>query len=695
MEKIKRNFIKVKGYILTRRFLMSSIIVILLLLPSGIILTKYINNKEKVIEKEVVANNTDDSKNVAKGTINTDVISDNISRHTLSDGFSDLSNNSSVSSSTTNNSSSGSMSTNIIDKSSISGVNIEILEGHEFNPRKDLKLKATDNNGRDISDNIIIEKNNVNTTVPGIYNVKVHIKLSNGQSKEKEFTVTVKETRLDVLVKSFKATKMNVKKNEKIGFELDLNVSKKHVTPIAVMVNGQEYTLYKGNENIIEKLMNIRNYKLFIDAKNASGIYQYNLEYVKMSNGSWINLGENTVNVEVLKDEATIKNFSYEELSIEKKIGLKFDLEDLDNTASNLRLEVYKDDKLLESKKLNKISSYTMNIDTKSNGVYNLKILADIDLNQNSTKNSTLFNKEIFTTFIKVSNINQTSLTGKDAEIIQGEKFDPIKDLDLKATDFDGEDITNQILIENNDIDTNIVGQYDIVAYIINKNGEKYSSTFKLTINPSAIKEDTDGNISDSDIFMEQNLEENLFSRLIKFKKEDESKLRISSNTIDGSSTETLRQYIVINGSVKKSDGSAPEGRIEVELPTAMAFSVDQDGNFLSGYYTITNKSSVGISVSVATFTDSNPNGGITIKSKDKSLDGLDRSNLHLELVGKQNSIDLGKSITSPMKLLDLNPLDVDTIKLIGEAGNRSNEAVDEKGISDNFSLVFNIKKKN
>lgn len=695
MEKIKRNFIKVKGYILTRRFLMSSIIVILLLLPSGIILTKYINNKEKVIEKEVVANNTDDSKNVAKGTINTDVISDNISRHTLSDGFSDLSNNSSVSSSTTNNSSSGSISTNIIDKSSISGVNIEILEGHEFNPRKDLKLKATDNNGRDISDNIIIEKNNVNTTVPGIYNVKVHIKLSNGQSKEKEFTVTVKETRLDVLVKSFKATKMNVKKNEKIGFELDLNVSKKHVTPIAVMVNGQEYTLYKGNENIIEKLMNIRNYKLFIDAKNASGIYQYNLEYVKMSNGSWINLGENTVNVEVLKDEATIKNFSYEELSIEKKIGLKFDLEDLDNTASNLRLEVYKDDKLLESKKLNKISSYTMNIDTKSNGIYNLKILADIDLNQNSTKNSTLFNKEIFTTFIKVSNINQTSLTGKDAEIIQGEKFDPIKDLDLKATDFDGEDITNQILIENNDIDTNIVGQYDIVAYIINKNGEKYSSTFKLTINPSAIKEDTDGNISDSDIFMEQNLEENLFSRLIKFKKEDESKLRISSNTIDGSSTETLRQNIVINGSVKKSDGSAPEGRIEVELPTAMAFSVDQDGNFLSGYYTITNKSSVGISVSVATFTDSNPNGGITIKSKDKSLDGLDRSNLHLELVGKQNSIDLGKSITSPMKLLDLNPLDVDTIKLIGEAGNRSNEAVDEKGISDNFSLVFNIKKKN
>ncbi len=116
-----------------------------------------------------------------------------------------------------------------------------------------------------------------------------------------------------------------------------------------------------------------------------------------------------------------------------------------------------------------------------------------------------------------------------------------------------------------------------------------------------------------------------------------------------------------------------------------MAFSVDQDGNFSSGYYTITNNSSVRISVSVATFRDSNPNGGITIKSKDKSLDGLDRSNLHLELVGKQNSIDLGKSITSPMKLLDLNPLDVDTIKLIGEAGKEVMKLLMKKVYLKNF----------
>lgn len=72
--------------------------------------------------------------------------------------------------------------------------------------------------------------------------------------------------------------------------------------------------------------------------------------------------------------------------------------------------------------------------------------------------------------------------------------------------------------------------------------------------------------------------------------------------------------------------GVLQKEELKLNYQQLAAFSVDQDGNFLSGYY-ITNKSSVGISVSVATFADSNPNGGITIKSKDKSLDGLDRSN--------------------------------------------------------------------
>ena len=75
-----------------------------------------------------------------------------------------------------------------------------------------------------ISDNIIIEKNNVNTTIPGSYIVKASVRLSNGQYKEKEFTVTVKETTFRCFfINLLNQLKVNVKKGEKIGFDLDLN----------------------------------------------------------------------------------------------------------------------------------------------------------------------------------------------------------------------------------------------------------------------------------------------------------------------------------------------------------------------------------------------------------------------------------------------------------------------------------------
>ena len=225
MKKLKDICKDTLSYIAARRLLRYSIITIIILLPTGVILTnKYLNSKENNIEKieEQVSSKNESSKDVTKGTIKTDVVKDNAySKHTLGDGFSTLSDNgSSNSSSSSNNSISSDTSANV-DKSSISGINLEILEGHDFNPRKDLKLQATDINGSNISDNIIIEKNNVNTTVPGTYTIKVSVRLSSGISKEKEFTVTVKETRLDVSLQAFKAIKNNIKKGEKIGFELD------------------------------------------------------------------------------------------------------------------------------------------------------------------------------------------------------------------------------------------------------------------------------------------------------------------------------------------------------------------------------------------------------------------------------------------------------------------------------------------
>ena len=323
MNKLKSTFKKTLSYIVARRTLRYSAIIIIImgLLPTVYILNnKYFDNKKNTIEKveDDLKNLNSKDKNITKGTINTDAVVDKeISKHTLKGGFSTLSENSSSSNNSSNSSSSNKVSPNIsqntsinINKSSINGIDLEILEGAEFNAKKDLKLKATDEDGSNISDRIIIEKNNVNTTVPGIYTVKASVKLSNGQSKEKEFTVTVKETRLDISLESFKTAKQNIKKGEKIGFEVDFKVSKNHIKPIAVMLNGQEQPLYEGNQNIINRLINKKNYKLFVDASNTAGEYEYNLEYVKMSNGSWISLGQNITTINVLKQEASINSFN-------------------------------------------------------------------------------------------------------------------------------------------------------------------------------------------------------------------------------------------------------------------------------------------------------------------------------------------------------------------------------------------------
>lgn len=787
MIKLKNIYRKTLSYIATRKLLKYSIIIILLFIPTGAILTnKFFNNNKEKIQQQV-SDNKDKDKNVASATIKTDVKKDNnISRHTLSDGFEELSETNSSNNNSSNNTNNSTKPSIIIDKSSLSGMDIEILEGHEFNPKKDLKLKATDKNGSDISDNIIIEKNTVNTINPGNYAVRASVRLSDGQKKEKEFTVAVKEIRLDVALESFKPVKEMAKKGEKIVFDLDLNVSKNHVTPTLAMINGKEYTLYKGEERILDKLTNKKRYKVITNAIDISGIQQFNLEHVKMSNGSWISLGENIANVEVLKEVASVKNFTYEEQSRYKRVKAKFNLEDIDNTASNLKLEFYKDNELVKTEVLDKKSEYEVYLPTTSNGKYNFKILADVNLTQGTAKNN-VSKEAIFTTTVSVSNINQSSLIGKDTEIIQGDKFDPVKDLSLKATDFDGENITDKIVVEDNNLDTNIVGKHNVSAYVVNKNGQKYSKEFNVTVKPIAeviefnptkdefgldenisfevklkiernnavadkaiindevvnlvpnkfknsfgniktysaelngesndgnkkyslskiimndgkeftLKKDTSVKVLNSDVYIDSQDEPSL-SRML-FSNNNASNHKMissrSNGTVSGNDTETIVHNVKVSGTVTKSDGNAPAGKIQVELPTAMAFTVDQNGNFNSATYTVSNKSSVGISVSVSEFRDTNQNSGITVKPISEDISSLDRSNLHLALVGNKGKyVDLGKTITDPVEVLDVKASDSSIIQLLGESGKADGQEVDDNGAKEDFTLVFKIKKKN
>lgn len=171
------------------------------------------------------------------------------------------------------------------------------------------------------------------------------------------------------------------------------------------------------------------------------------------------------------------------------------------------------------------------------------------------------------------------------------------------------------------------------------------------------------------------------------------------TNTIGGDLNDTLTPEVKITGSVKNSTGQAPAGRLEVELPTTMSFTVDQDGNFKGVDYKVTNNSSVGITVGVSQFKEGNPaeNGGIILKTKDEEIASMTRENVKLVLIGDGTShVDLANKseISSGIPLLTIKPSGVGVMKLTGDAGKAKNGGdVETNGVKEDFTLIFEIKK--
>ncbi len=173
-----------------------------------------------------------------------------------------------------------------------------------------------------------------------------------------------------------------------------------------------------------------------------------------------------------------------------------------------------------------------------------------------------------------------------------------------------------------------------------------------------------------------------------------------TDKTITGNDTDTLTHDVTVSGTVRKSDGQAPAGRLEVELPTTMAFTVDQEGNFTGANYKVTNRSAVPVRLSVAEFRETDSAGGITLNEigafnpADK-----DRSNVAISLDGNVDgqftSVDLSQvSSSSEEAILDVKAGDAGVLTLTGEAGTKKEGAVETSGAKEDFTLVFKIKKK-
>ena len=173
-----------------------------------------------------------------------------------------------------------------------------------------------------------------------------------------------------------------------------------------------------------------------------------------------------------------------------------------------------------------------------------------------------------------------------------------------------------------------------------------------------------------------------------------------NTTTITGNDTETLTHDVTVSGTVRKSNGEAPAGKLEVELPTTMAFTVDEEGNFNGANYKVTNRSAVGIRLSVAEFRETDSNGGITLNQ----VSGFnpadkDRANIAMSLDGNVDgnatSVDLSQVTAGTEEdVLDVGANDAGILRLSGQAGTKKdNSNLESNGAKEDFTLVFKVKK--
>ena len=173
-----------------------------------------------------------------------------------------------------------------------------------------------------------------------------------------------------------------------------------------------------------------------------------------------------------------------------------------------------------------------------------------------------------------------------------------------------------------------------------------------------------------------------------------------ANTVVTGDETKELDASVTVTGNITDKTGQVAAGQIQVEVPTAMAFTVNKDGKFTAAQsYTITNQSAVAVSLSVDNFTESNPNGDIeVIETNGFTASSEERSTVAMSITGNTGkTADLakvrdGSESEDNKKVLKIKSNSQGSLTLNGVAGTAPG-AVDSNAISENFTLVFKIKK--
>lgn len=583
-----------------------------------------------------------------------------------------------------------------VDKSAFVGKDMIISEGDNFEPFETLQLSAKDVDGKNITKKIVITENNVDIYKPGLYTVKANVQLSNGNIIYKEFLVRVEPVKLQLAVNDIQVSRDILKKRESYTMSFKVDSSKDYIDVATVNINGKMYYPNKTTKRRFFSKDDV--YTIQLVANDKAGVEDINFNTITMTDGTVVDINE-LKTVEVLKDEASIKDMVIDNISDDGEVAISFFIKDIDDTISKAKLYVYdEEENVIVEKEVEKNKTINSILNVNKNGVYKIKIVADenVEFVAQNTKDSK--RKELYSTSIEVKNARFSDNSIKEANvdiasyIVYNDENDFINQLSfaqIKAGDGLEEDTDS----ENPD-------GSDSSDETPNPNpGPNPDQDSGVNGDASDSSEPDDGDAGNGsgttdrkDVFIED-------------KNNPQGETSEPKYTRGYTTKDKLHVVIPTKGKMKEDAGETPHGRFNVTVPTTASFTVKNNSEFIGTSIKITNNGEKPVDVSVANFIDVDGDYGIKLITDTQVDENKKRNevNLFLENTDENKKIYLGnKKLYSDLgteaitqeekkKIAKVLAGSTSTINISGKAGT-SSEAI-EKPIGNTFTLILKIKK--
>lgn len=571
----------------------------------------------------------------------------------------------------------------IIDKSSFTGKDMIISEGDKFEPFETLQLSAKDVDGKNITKKIVITENDVDIYKAGLYTVKANVQLSNGNVLYKEFLVRVEPVKLQLAVNDIEFSKDVLQKRESYTMNFKIDSSKDYIDVATVNINGK---MYYPNKTTRRRFLSKEDiYSIQLVANDKPGIENINFNTITMTDGTVVDINE-LKTIEVLKDEATIKDMVIENINDSGEVKISFLIKDEDNTINEAKLYVYdEEENVIVEKEVEKNKTINSILNVNKNGVYKIKIIGDekIEFVSQNTKESK--RRELYSTSIEIKNARFSD--------------DSIKEANVEIASYviynDEEDFINQLSFAQIKTGDGLPEGGEQPPTDSGEVGGNGSGSSGGIAGDDTGSEGAGGSTSGGADGGNEGLSTD------KFIENEENEDKRGYTTGD-----KLHVVIPTNGKINKDAGKTPEKRISVTVPTTASFTVKNDSTFISTSIKVTNNGEVPVDISVHNFIDNDRDRGIKLIVDRAVTESDERNKINLWLKNEAENkkiylgdgelySELGEKIIDDQegqkKIAKVLKESNSTIKIGGKSGKASLSK--DEPITNKFTLVLKIQK--